>query len=85
MNLTRPLIALLGPAAERLEALNPGIKSELHDTQLDDSNAVDLVGDYDVVIEGVWAEHSPAAWAAAPRPTTALMARSWTGNSTPSR
>ncbi len=38
-------------AAARLEALNPGVKTELHQTQLDESNAAGIVRDYDVVID----------------------------------
>jgi sulfur-carrier protein adenylyltransferase/sulfurtransferase len=38
-------------AAERLEALNPGVKIELHAVRLDEGNAASLVADYDVVVD----------------------------------
>jgi sulfur-carrier protein adenylyltransferase/sulfurtransferase len=38
-------------AAQRLEAINPTIKVETHHTQLTDENAVELVGDFDVIVD----------------------------------
>lgn len=39
-------------AAERMSALNPHTKIELHPTQLTRENALDLIGRYDVVADG---------------------------------
>jgi len=38
-------------AADRLSALNPGVKIELHETMVSVNNAAELVADYDVVID----------------------------------
>ncbi len=38
-------------AAERLEALNPDVKVEVHGIQVSDENAVGLVSGYDVIID----------------------------------
>jgi adenylyltransferase/sulfurtransferase len=45
----RPKVAA---AADRLRALNPHIDVEPHDTRLSSENAMDLVGRYDVVVDG---------------------------------
>jgi sulfur-carrier protein adenylyltransferase/sulfurtransferase len=42
----------LDSARDRLSALNPHVRLELHDGAFDESNALDLVGAYDVVIDG---------------------------------
>lgn len=42
----------LEAAAERLQAMNPGLALELHRTTLDASNALDLISEYDVVLDG---------------------------------
>ncbi len=39
-------------AAERIAAMNPDVKVERHDLQLDSSNAMKLLGSYDVVVDG---------------------------------
>ena len=39
-------------ARARLEALNPGIQVQTHDTRLDATNAEALIGEYDVVVDG---------------------------------
>ncbi len=39
-------------ARERLEGLNPGVKIEVHDTRLTSDNALEIMKDYDVVIDG---------------------------------
>lgn len=42
----------LDAAAERLAAMNPGLTLELHRVTLDASNAIGLVSQYDVVLDG---------------------------------
>jgi len=42
----------LESARVRLSELNPHIKLELHETRLDRDNALEIVGDYDVVADG---------------------------------
>ena len=39
-------------AAERIAAMNPDVKVERHDLQLDSSNAMKLLGSYHVVVDG---------------------------------
>ena len=39
-------------AAERIAALNPDVVVERHDVQLDSGNAMELLGRYDVVVDG---------------------------------
>jgi len=39
-------------AAERIRALNPDVAVETHAVQLDSGNALDLLGAYDVVVDG---------------------------------
>ncbi|MEM1182419.1 MAG: molybdopterin-synthase adenylyltransferase MoeB [Acidobacteriota bacterium] len=39
-------------AAARLRALNPHVEIELHDVRLDASNVLELVGAYDIVVDG---------------------------------
>ncbi len=39
-------------AAERIRALNPDVRVERHDLQLASSNALELLGAYDVVVDG---------------------------------
>jgi adenylyltransferase/sulfurtransferase len=39
-------------AAERIAAMNPDVKVERHDVQLDSSNAMKLLGSYEVVVDG---------------------------------
>jgi molybdopterin/thiamine biosynthesis adenylyltransferase/rhodanese-related sulfurtransferase len=42
----------LEAAADRLQAMNPGLDLELHRVTLDASNAIDLISRYDVVLDG---------------------------------
>ncbi|HVL68591.1 MAG TPA: molybdopterin-synthase adenylyltransferase MoeB [Vicinamibacterales bacterium] len=42
----------LDAAAERLRALNPGVRIELHAVRLDEANALELVSAYHVVLDG---------------------------------
>lgn len=42
----------LDAASERLRALNPNVVIELHDVRLTRENALDIIGDYDVVADG---------------------------------
>lgn len=42
----------LKAAQERLEALNPGVQVESHEVRLTSENALDILGDYDVIIDG---------------------------------
>ncbi|MEE9592933.1 MAG: molybdopterin-synthase adenylyltransferase MoeB, partial [Thermoplasmata archaeon] len=42
----------LKAAQERLEALNPGVQVETHEVRLTSDNALDILGDYDVIIDG---------------------------------
>ncbi len=42
----------LQSAKERLEALNPEVEIKLHDTRLSSENALDILRDYDVVVDG---------------------------------
>ena len=39
-------------AAERLRAINPNVRLELHNVRLDESNARDVIGSYDIVADG---------------------------------
>ena len=39
-------------AAERIRAMNPDVRVELHPVQITSDNALELMGDYDVVIDG---------------------------------
>ncbi|MGC8834867.1 MAG: molybdopterin-synthase adenylyltransferase MoeB, partial [Armatimonadota bacterium] len=39
-------------ARRRLEALNPNVRIDLHETKLSSENALDILRDYDVVIDG---------------------------------
>lgn len=39
-------------ARERLQGLNPGVKIEVHDTRLTSENALEIIRNYDVVIDG---------------------------------
>lgn len=39
-------------AQERLEGLNPSVRVEVHDTRLTSENALDIIKNYDVVIDG---------------------------------
>ena len=39
-------------ARERLEALNPDLTVRIHPTHLDSSNALEILADYDVVVDG---------------------------------
>ena len=48
-DLTRPK---LEAAQERLEGLNPGVQVETHDVRLSSENALDILADYDVIIDG---------------------------------
>ena len=40
-------------AAKRLKSLNPHTRFEVHGTYLDSENAADIIGGYDLVIEGI--------------------------------
>jgi molybdopterin/thiamine biosynthesis adenylyltransferase/rhodanese-related sulfurtransferase/molybdopterin converting factor small subunit len=42
----------LESAKERLTALNPGVKIELHETALSSANAMEILAGYDVVVDG---------------------------------
>ncbi len=42
----------LESARKRLESLNPGVELELHDVLLSSSNALEIIGAYDLVIDG---------------------------------
>jgi len=42
----------LAAAAERLTALNPGVRVVTHDTRLSSANALDIFRDYDVIVDG---------------------------------
>ncbi|MEE9174289.1 MAG: ThiF family adenylyltransferase, partial [Thermoplasmata archaeon] len=42
----------LEAAQERLEGLNPGVQVETHEARLTSDNALDILRDYDVVIDG---------------------------------
>ncbi len=42
----------LDSARERLLALNPGVKIEAHDTRLTSENALDILREYDVIVDG---------------------------------
>jgi len=42
----------LESAAEKLSALNPEVKLELHGARLTSENALDIIGRYDVVVDG---------------------------------
>lgn len=42
----------LESARERLSALNPEVKLELHCTRLTSENALEIIGDYEVVVDG---------------------------------
>jgi adenylyltransferase/sulfurtransferase len=42
----------LESAADRLKEINPFVKLELHETRLTSENALDLIGQYDVVADG---------------------------------
>ncbi len=44
--------AKLDSAAEKLAALNPGVKVIKHETMLTSSNALDILKDYDIVADG---------------------------------
>ena len=48
-DLTRPK---LQAAQERLEGLNPGVQVETHEARLSSENALDILADYDVIIDG---------------------------------
>ena len=39
-------------AHKRLEALNPNVKIELHETKLSSENALDILKNYDVIVDG---------------------------------
>ena len=39
-------------AARRLHALNPAVRLELHETMLRAANALELIGSYDVIVDG---------------------------------
>jgi sulfur-carrier protein adenylyltransferase/sulfurtransferase len=42
----------LNSAKDRIKAINPNVQVDLHDTLFRSENATELVGDYDVVIDG---------------------------------
>jgi len=42
----------LASAASRLRGLNPGVHVRLHDTRLTSANALDIIRDYDIVVDG---------------------------------
>jgi sulfur-carrier protein adenylyltransferase/sulfurtransferase len=42
----------LSAAAERLAAVNPGVRIIRHDTSLTAANALDIIKDYDIVVDG---------------------------------
>lgn len=42
----------LQSAQERLHALNPEVQLELYETRLTSENALDILGDYDVIVDG---------------------------------
>ncbi len=42
----------LKAAQERLEGLNPGVQVETHEVRLTSENALDILADYDVIIDG---------------------------------
>jgi len=42
----------LDSARERIEDINPHVSLETHDTRLTSVNALDLLGDYDVIVDG---------------------------------
>ena len=42
----------LDSARDRLQALNPGVRIDTHATRLTSANALDLLGGYDVIIDG---------------------------------
>lgn len=44
--------AKVDSARDRLQQLNPLVRLELHDTWLTRDNALELVGDYDVIVDG---------------------------------
>jgi molybdopterin/thiamine biosynthesis adenylyltransferase/rhodanese-related sulfurtransferase len=44
--------AKLDSASDRLHAINPHVRIERHATRLDESNALDLVSSYDVILDG---------------------------------
>ncbi|MFQ5838445.1 MAG: ubiquitin-like small modifier protein 1 [Thermoplasmata archaeon] len=48
-DVTKPKLEV---AMERLEALNPGVQVESHETRLTSNNALDIISDYDVVVDG---------------------------------
>ncbi len=48
-SLTRPKLDV---ASERLEALNPGVNVETHEARLTSDNAMQILSDYDVVVDG---------------------------------
>ncbi|MFQ6012387.1 MAG: molybdopterin-synthase adenylyltransferase MoeB [Thermoplasmata archaeon] len=48
-DLTRPK---LKAAQDRLEALNPGVQVDTHEVRLTSDNALEILGDYDVIIDG---------------------------------
>ncbi len=39
-------------AAERVQALNPDVRVERHDVKLDSGNALELLGGYDLIVDG---------------------------------
>jgi sulfur-carrier protein adenylyltransferase/sulfurtransferase len=42
----------LAAAAERIHAMNPDVKVRLHETRLSSENALEILGGYDVVVDG---------------------------------
>lgn len=42
----------LASAADRIREVNPHVKLELHDTRLTSANALDVLGSYDLVVDG---------------------------------
>jgi adenylyltransferase/sulfurtransferase len=42
----------LQSASEKLHAMNPHVKLELHETHLDSGNALEIIGQYDIVADG---------------------------------
>jgi sulfur-carrier protein adenylyltransferase/sulfurtransferase len=42
----------LASAKERLQALNPGVQIDLHETRLTSENALEILRDYDIVVDG---------------------------------
>src|SRR4030095_6673597 len=42
----------LESAKERLQGLNPGVQIDLHNTRLTSENALEIIRDYDIVVDG---------------------------------